>query len=144
MTRTLTLLVLLPFGASVIAQQPPADAAKTLAAFQGRWVLSAINGKSLAGAGSEVALTITGDTYAQVVDGTVTERGTLKIDTTRKPMTIDLAIKEGDDAGKPQVGLIEVSGDTLTMHLNMPGSETRPTSMAPAPGFVLFTAMKAK
>ena len=144
MKRTLTLLVMLTFGASVIAQQPPADAAKTLAAFQGRWVVSTINGKSIAGAGSEMALTITGDAYAQVVDGTVTERGTLKIDTARKPMTIDLTIKEGDDAGKPQVGLIEVSGDTMTLHLSMPGSTTRPTSMALAPGFVLFTAMKTK
>lgn len=144
MKHTLPLLAMLTFGASVIAQQPPADAAKTLAAFQGRWVISAINGKSLAGAGTEMALTITRDVYEQVVDGKVTERGTLTIDTARKPMTIDLAIKEGDDAGKPQVGLIEVSGDTLTMHLSMPGSATRPTSMAAAPGFVLFTATKAK
>lgn len=144
MKRTLALVVMLTFGASLVAQQPPADAAKTLAAFQGRWIISTINGKSIAGAGGEMALTITGDSYAQVVDGTVVERGTLKIDTTRKPMTIDLMIKEGDDAGKAQVGLIEVSGDMLTLHLGMPGSATRPTSMALAPGFVMFTAMKSK
>jgi uncharacterized protein (TIGR03067 family) len=144
MKRPLTLVVVLLFGASVMAQQPPADAAKTLAAFQGRWVISTINGKSVADAGSAIALTITGDTYAQIVDGMVTERGTLKIDTARKPMTIDLTIKEGDDAGKPQVGLVEISGDTMTLHLSMPGSATGPPSMAPAPGFMLFTATKAK
>lgn len=144
MKRTLALVVMLTFGAALVAQQPPADAAKTLAAFQGRWIISTINGKSIAGAGGEMALTITGDSYAQVVDGTVVERGTLKIDTTRKPMTIDLMIKEGDDAGKAQVGLIEVAGDMMTLHLGMPGSATRPTSMALAPGFVMFTAMKSK
>ena len=144
MTRTLTLLTVLALGASVIAQQPPAEAAKALAPFQGRWVISAINGKSVAAAGTEIALTITGDTYAQIVDGKVAERGTLKIDTAKKPMTIDLTIKEGDDAGKPQVGLVEVSGDTMTLHLSMPGSTTRPPSLALTPGFVLFTARKAK
>jgi uncharacterized protein (TIGR03067 family) len=144
MKHTPSVLVMLAFGAAVIAQQPPADAAKTLAAFQGRWVISAVDGKPVPGPGGEVALTITGDTYAQVVNGTVTERGTLEIDTARKPMTIDLTIKEGADAGKSQVGLIDVSGDTLTLHLSMPGSATRPTSMAPAPGFMLFTAVKTK
>ena len=144
MKRTLPLLVMLTLGASLVAQQSPADAAKTLAAFQGRWVVATINGKSLAGGGGEMALTITGDSYAQVVDGKVTERGTLKIDTARTPMTIDLTIKEGDDAGKPQVGLVEVSGDTMTLHLSMPGSTTRPPSLALTPGFVLFTARKAK
>ena len=45
MKHTPSVLVMLAFGAAVIAQQPPADAAKTLAAFQGRWVISAVDGK---------------------------------------------------------------------------------------------------
>jgi uncharacterized protein (TIGR03067 family) len=146
MTLPLTLVVILALGASTLGQQPPADAAATLAAFQGRWVISAVDGKPVAGDGPRVELRITGDSYAQVVDGTVTERGTLTIDTTRKPMTIDLTIKEGADAGKPQVGLIDLAGDTITLHLSMPGSATRPTSMAPEPACdcMVFTATKAK
>jgi uncharacterized protein (TIGR03067 family) len=143
MKRILSFLGIVALGGSALAQQP-ADVSKTLAPFQGTWSLVMGDAKAPPGGPKAILLTITGDRYAQVVDGTVTERGTLKIDTTAKPMTIDLSIQDGADAGKLQVGLIELSGATLTLHLGFPGSTTRPTSMAPAPGFLLFTMKKTK
>ena len=59
-------------------------------------------------------------------------------------MTIDFTILEGDDAGKPQVGVLEVSGDSLTLKLGQPGSTERPTSMSAENGFVIVTAKKSK
>jgi uncharacterized protein (TIGR03067 family) len=68
-----------------------------------------------------------GEKYEGLTDGKVTERGTVKLDPSTKPMSIDLVITEGDDAGKTQLGIIEVSGDTMTLFLGNPGSKTRPT-----------------
>ena len=41
-------------------------------------------------------------------------------------MTIDLNIAEGNDAGKLQLGVIEVSGTTMTGNLGTPGAQDRP------------------
>lgn len=129
---------------AVAAQEKPADPAKTLAAFQGLWAVLTINGQSIADGGMAMTLEITGDKYAQKINGDVNERGSIKVDTTKKPMTIDFTITEGDDAGKPQVGLVEITGDTMTMKLSMPGSSTRPATLSPEEGFFLVSARKAK
>jgi uncharacterized protein (TIGR03067 family) len=68
-----------------------------------------------------------GEKYEGLVNGKVNERGTVKLDPSTKPMSIDLVITEGDDAGKTQLGIIEVTGDTMTLFLGNPGSKTRPT-----------------
>ena len=49
------------------------------------------------------------------VNGTVNERGTVTLDPARTPVAIDLTIQEGDDAGKLQVGVIAVEGDTVVV-----------------------------
>jgi hypothetical protein len=40
----------------------------------------------------------------------VNESGTFKIDTAKKPMTMDLTITEGSDAGKAQPGIVDGGG----------------------------------
>jgi uncharacterized protein (TIGR03067 family) len=90
----------------------------------------------------ELTIAITGDKYAQAVAGAVNERGTIKLDTTKTPTWIDLSITEGDDAGKTQVGLIEVSGGVMKGVFGMAGSTTRPTSLAPAPDMISFVGKK--
>jgi uncharacterized protein (TIGR03067 family) len=129
-------------GSTLGAQEK--TAAKGVPALQGTWTVTAINGQSTADAGQNMTLTITGERYSQAVNGEVNERGTIKVDPTKKPMTIDFTISEGNDAGKPQAGLVEVTGDSMTMHLSQPGDATRPSSMAPQEGFFLVTAKKNK
>ncbi len=142
MKPILTMLVVLTLSASALAQQPSAaDVPQNMAPFQGTWAL--VPDGAPAAKAPEILLTIAGDRYAQLVGGKVAEHGTMRVDVTTKPMTIDLSITSGADAGKTQVGLVEVSGGTMTMHLSMPGSTTRPKSMAPQEGFLLF-AMKKK
>lgn len=130
-------------GSTLIAQEKPA-ADKGVPALQGVWTVVSINGQSSADAGMTMTLTITGEKYVQAVNGNVNERGTIKVDQSKKPMTIDFNIMEGDDTGKPQVGLVDVAGDTMTMKLGTPGSTTRPSSMAAEEGFFLVTAKKSK
>ena len=111
-----------PTGTKPPGTKPTAAAV----ALQGTWLITSINGKA---APEEFTLTFTGDKYAQAVGGTVNERGTIKVDATKKPMTIDLMITEGTDAGKTQLGVFEVSGDTLRANFNTPDAKERPASL---------------
>ena len=123
--------------------KPPATAPEVAAALkplQGTWVLTTPDGQPLAQGG--LTLAITGDKYAQAVAGAVNERGTVKLDATKKPTWIDLTITEGADAGKLQVGLIEVSAGVMKGVFATAGSTTRPTSLAPAPGLISFVGKK--
>jgi uncharacterized protein (TIGR03067 family) len=122
------------------AQADPAKP-KALAALQGTWVLTTADGEDMTG-GPEVALTITGDKYVQTVSGDIVERGQIKLDEAKKPVYIDLMIQEGNDAGKTQLGVIELTGATLKGKLNSPGDNVRPTDFEPADGFFTFTAAR--
>ena len=109
-------LVALLAAAGVSAQ----DAVpKELVPIQGTWIITSANGQDVTGQfGPAAALAFTGNKYTGTIDGDVNERGTIKLDTTKKPATIDLNIVEGDDAGKLQLGVVEITGDTLKMKLN--------------------------
>ena len=144
MTQLCMVVVALAFSTGVYAQAGAKDAAAAkaaTAALQGTWILTTVNGEPLS---EELALTIAGDKYHQTVNGTVNERGAIKIDTTKKPMTIDLAIAEGSDAGKTQLGIIEVTGDTIRGNLDTPGAGQRPTDFNIKDGAIMFVGKKKK
>jgi uncharacterized protein (TIGR03067 family) len=97
------------------------------AAMHGTWVVTAAEGKP-APAGLHVTMVITAKGYEGATNGTIDERGTLVVDQTKKPTTIDLVISEGKSAGKIQVGIVEVTGDTMRLALGEPGDPARPSS----------------
>ena len=122
----------------------PAPASKAAAPLQGTWMITSINGKSAGEGSPELTLTFAGDKYQQALGGTVNERGTIKIDASKKPMTIDLAITEGTDAGKAQLGIFEVKGDTLRVSLDLPGAGKRPTSFEVTEGALAVIGARKK
>ena len=127
------LLGLLVFQA---AQTPPASSAsadvkKALDQLQGSWQIVTFNGQD-APPGLDASLVFTGDKYEQWANGSVQERGSIKLDPSTKPMSMDLLIAEGDDAGKVQLGLAEISGDTLSLSFATPGDPNRPKTPADA------------
>lgn len=143
MSRLINLTACLLLAAGVAAQTPKTPTpAQALAAMQGVWLIQTFNGQP-AGEG-EVTLTITAEKYAQTVNGAVAERGTVKLDPAKTPMSIDLTIQEGDDAGKLQLGVVAVEGDTMTLKLNTPGSTTRPASLAVEEGFFIVVCTRKK
>ena len=114
----------------------------TSSALQGTWRLTSVNGRSIPDQSPQITLSIVGEKYQQALDGKVTERGTLKLDASKQPMTIDLAITEGDDSGKAQIGIVEVTDGTLRMCLDAPGAGQRPSEFGVKDGVILFEARK--
>jgi len=113
-------------------------------AIQGSWLISSINGQTAPEMSPELKLTFEGDKYHQTLGGTVNERGTFKVDASKKPMTIDLSIAEGSDAGKTQMGIFEVTGDTMRLSLDTPGAGQRPTDFSLKDGLLVVAAKKSK
>lgn len=154
MKKTMTVLALAAALTSGVAAQTPAaptaaaapqDAtAKALASLQGTWLLTSINDQDLTGQGVEMALVIEGNKYRQVTNGSVDESGTIKIDPAKKPMAFDLNILEGDDAGKLQMGIIEITGDVAKGLLGTPGAGTRPADFNSNDGAIFFIAKRVK
>ena len=145
MHRIATLAAAMLFTGGVLAQgaKPPTPA-QAQASLQGTWVITSFNGQAPGADDQQIALIVTGDKYAQSQGGTINERGTFKVDTSKTPMAIDLNIVEGGDAGKLQLGVIEVKGDTLTCKLGQPGVGTRPSTMSMEEGYILVVAARKK
>ena len=80
----------------------------------------------------EVVVKITGDRYEVRVKDKV-DAGTLKLDETRKPKTMDATDTEGLDAGKVVKAIYELTGDTLRVCYTLDGGE-RPTELATKEG----------
>jgi uncharacterized protein (TIGR03067 family) len=159
MTRRITPFVMaVAFAAAplVAAQTPQASTEKApaqgavqgakptglLASLQGVWKMTTTNGQDIAAAGQDMTITITGSNYVQTLNGTVVEKGSFKIDETKKPMTMDLSITEGDSAGMTQLGVFELKGTTMTGKMAEPGATTRPTDFTIAEGFFVFVMVK--
>lgn len=81
---------------------------------------------------STITLTITGDAYTVTLGDTV-DKGTLKVDSSAVPKTIDITGADGPNKGKVIPCIYEKSGDTLTICYNLAGPE-RPTQFATAQG----------
>jgi uncharacterized protein (TIGR03067 family) len=140
MMRTIAFAFLLLFQAPQTA--PPADAAKkALDQIQGSWQAVSLNGQNLPN-GMEMTLSFSGDKYENWVNGALDERGTVKIDPSTKPPSIDFAIIEGSDAGKTQLGLVEVNGDSLILSFATPGNPTRPKTPSDAELYAVLRKKK--
>ena len=141
MLRVAVALFVIALASPLSAQKPGAGPA---AALQGTWIFQSINNQPAPEGAPETSVTFKGDTYQQTSGGQVNERGTFKVDASKKPMTIDLTIVEGSDAGKTQLGIFEVSGDTLRANFGLAGEKTRPADLKPAEGSLLLVAKKKK
>jgi uncharacterized protein (TIGR03067 family) len=110
------------------AQAGPDDVKKEIERFQGSWIISSMNGEAVPPE-AEAYLVFKGDKYEQWTGTEVNERGSFKLDLTSKPAKMDLTITEGQDAGKTQFGVYELSSDTLTVSMAMAGETGRPAAL---------------
>jgi uncharacterized protein (TIGR03067 family) len=147
----MTLMLAVASAAPLVAQgaaqaaKPGAPAmSKGLASVQGVWAFTQMDGQDVAASGQEILLTITNNSYVQTINGQVVERGTFKLDETKKPWAIEISIVEGTDAGKTQLGIVQLTDTTMVGKLADAGITTRPTDFAQAEGAFVFTAVKKK
>jgi uncharacterized protein (TIGR03067 family) len=84
----------------------------------------------------ELMVKIAGDRYDLKIKDK-TDAGTLKLDETQKPKTLDGTDTEGDDVGKVTKAIYELSGDTLKVCYALNGGE-RPKELATSAGSSLL------
>jgi uncharacterized protein (TIGR03067 family) len=107
-----------------------AGSADDLKAMQGRWsaTIAETDGKppSKEDASLKLILIVQGDKYQVVHDKNVISGGTLKLDATKNPRTVDATLTEGPFKGLVQKGIYEINGDKMTAVFAKPGKD-RPT-----------------
>jgi uncharacterized protein (TIGR03067 family) len=139
-------LVAAPQAGSAAVRQGAAPAPSKLsplmASVQGTWQMVTVNGQDAAGSGQVVTITISDNKYVQTVNGQIVERGTFKLDDTKKPTAIDIMITEGDNANQTQLGVVEITGKTMKGKIADPGVTTRPVDFNVAEGTFVFVMNK--
>lgn len=96
-------------------------------------VSATIDGKPLADETAKaLRLTLTAERYKTERGGEVLFDSTYTVDGTKSPKTIDMIGTEGDNKGKPALGIYKLDGGTLTMCYVMPGRQ-RPAAFESQP-----------
>jgi uncharacterized protein (TIGR03067 family) len=80
----------------------------------------------------DLVVTIAGDRYTVKTRDEI-KRGTLKLDETQKPKTMDATNTEGLDVGKVVKAIYELNGDTMRVCYALDGG-ARPTELASKEG----------
>jgi len=125
----------------------PSGRADDLKAMEGKWKIekAEAGGKEIESDDlKSVLLTITGERYEVLVKDK-TDAGTLKLDESQKPKTMDSTDTEGEDVGKVVKAIYEISGDTMRVCYALDGGE-RPTEFATKPdtALLLITCKREK
>lgn len=121
--RVVILSFAVVFALPVLARAAEDDAK----AMEGTWVLESaeLAGKPLAGdASKSIKLTMKDGKYTVVAESP--DHGTVTIDSTKKPKTMDIAGTDGPNKGKKFLAIYEIQGDTLKICYDLSGKE-RPT-----------------
>jgi uncharacterized protein (TIGR03067 family) len=128
------LLAVVATSLLLAADAPKDDATKKkeVDKLQGAWKVSRWDsgGNSLPDeALKQMKFNIKGDKYTfEFAD--MKEEGTMTLDPSKNPATIDLKIEEGNDKGKTQVGIYKLEKDTIKLCLAPAGSKDRPKEFA--------------
>jgi uncharacterized protein (TIGR03067 family) len=139
----ITSVVCFLLASAALAAEPEGD----LKAFQGTWVLAeaTLAGRDHSDDFKAMKLTVTGEKY-EVGFGMVSDKGTIKLDSAKKPKLIDLTTtKEGAFKGHTLPGIYELKDDTIVLCLEAEKTD-RPTKFeAPEKTrIMLFTFKREK
>jgi uncharacterized protein (TIGR03067 family) len=135
MTRTIPVLcgVVLLIG----SDRPAADAnKKDLEAMQGDWAAVSIthDGYKLPDDDAQSLFrTVKGDQYTVFLFKKAISKGTLKVDATKKPKTIDFVPADTGAKSEPILGIYELEGDSWKICYALPGKE-RPKELTSKKG----------
>jgi uncharacterized protein (TIGR03067 family) len=122
------------------------DAKKDTDKLQGTWEAQAVEREGKDDPNLKGALiSFNGDKFTVKMGDRVLMAGTLKVDTSKKPHTIDATVTEGDTKGLTLPGIFELDGDTLKVCSDGQGKK-RPTEFKTAPdtGLMMVVAKRVK
>ena len=110
------------------------DKPVTLESLQGKWKMVGVgkNGNFAPPsfiAGAKIYMTIQGDRYVVTNDGTIGDRGVIKLDTTQSPVHFDQHVEDGDDAGSIHLGIVRFN-DGILENLQAETGSPRPKKFA--------------
>jgi uncharacterized protein (TIGR03067 family) len=126
----LTVGCLVVGAAALIADD---TAKKDLDTLQGTWKIESLTFEGTdapADLVKSTSLIIKDDKYTISSNGKELETGTVKLDPSKKPKTIEFDIASGNDKGKTQLGIYELKDDTFKFCMARPGQKERPTELA--------------
>jgi uncharacterized protein (TIGR03067 family) len=119
-------LILLAAIALIAGDRPKDSEGKSDAEnLQGTWKLVSLEADGAKAPEEQIfgmRLIISGERFV-VADNHTTTHGTLKVDTSKKPKTIDLTFTDGPEAGKTSLGIYTVEGDKTTLCLSLAGKD---------------------
>lgn len=124
------------FGVATLAAQPSDDAVKKeMKLFQGKWQATfaqSFDGQEQSAVEIELTkLEVDGDQFT-LKTGSLTVKGTFKIDPTKKPKAIDIYFGNNPEPGLR--GIYEIKDDTRRSCFSMPGKD-RPTEFKKGKGY---------
>jgi uncharacterized protein (TIGR03067 family) len=125
---------------SLGAQELDVVAKKELEKFQGTWRFVSIEVDGKSEELKDQIIIFEGEKYTVKIGDRVTEAGTFKIDTSKKPYKVDATVTEGDNKGTTALGIYELDGDVMKSCFNMEGKE-RPKEFKTAAGSDDFLAI---
>ena len=141
-------MALLAIGLFVFASQAQADDKADKEKFQGEWSLVTLeeNGESqkiTEESDHYIKLKIEGDKFMVGLKNGDHD-ATFATDSSKKPKTIDVTLKGGDQDGKVMKGFYELQGDTLKICIGSPEAPDRPAEFKSKDAVKVFTFQRAK
>ncbi len=122
-------LLLIPMIALLIAIEDPKDEAvkKEMRKLEGVWrVVSADGQKVTQEQSKNYTLSIAGNKYIIKKMGKIVYEGTVRIDASKRPKTIDVTKTSGEFPGTVRMGIYQIDGESLKICYGLPCSD-RPT-----------------
>ncbi len=135
-----SVLGLLVYGSTAARADDRADVEKELKKFQGVWTFESVEAggkKQPADDLKDMTLTFAGDKYTVKNGNDVIQVGTVKLNPSGSPRTMDVTIVDGLNKGAVMLGIYEIDGDTLRVCFDEEGKK-RPTEFKSAPGSATF------
>jgi uncharacterized protein (TIGR03067 family) len=118
MRTTVGALALLFLVGFALRAQESGAAKQELAKLEGEWKLEKVEAGGTSATPEQLkelkSVTFKGNTFTSLA-GAAKVEGTVKVDPTKKPKTIDLIFKSGQDQGKVYQAIYSLDGDELKM-----------------------------
>ena len=126
------------FASLAVASAQPADALKAAA---GKWTVTkaTLGGKDATALFKTLELVLAPDGGYKLTFNGQTDEGTVKADTTKTPMQMDILGKVGPNAGKTIRCICKLDGDAMTVCYEL-GDGDRPTAFESKAGTKQFLA----